>query len=54
MLLTVSLWHKDAYNRFFLCMEATYHAITTQRMALVGGILLALMCVVMAQTLAPA
>ena len=24
----VSLWHKSAYNRFFLCMEATYNAIT--------------------------
>ena len=25
----VSLWHKGTYNRFFPCMEATYHAIIT-------------------------
>ena len=34
-----SLWHKGAYNRTFLCMEATYHALR---------------CVVMASILAPA
>ena len=25
------LWHKGAYNRSFQCMEATDHAIITQR-----------------------
>ena len=29
----VSLWDNGAYNRFFLCMEASYHAKTTHRKA---------------------
>ena len=36
LLLAGSLWHKGAYNRTFLCMEATYpfYAVKNQ---LVGG-----------------
>ena len=34
-----ALWHKEAYNRFFPCMEATYpYAIKNQRKARNAGV----------------